>query len=188
MKLRLFISINFPEEIIRSLADTLETLAPKLPQGARILPPDNWHLTISFLGNQEHESMGPLIDTLEEITRDYQLPELATKKIIYGPPGKRPRMVWLTFTEETSRELSKLSYKLEEKLSEAGIRFQIATKAFRAHTTLARFDVSLPRTALLKEEFVHSFYADSLDVMQSEIEKKGTEFSILSRFAFREIA
>jgi len=189
MKRRLFTAINLPAEIKQKLAaevDGLKSLFIKAGLDIRFLSPENWHLTIAFLGYQDDTDINLIINALQTITPKFTAPFVEFKKIIYGPPDKPPRMIWLTSSNKTSKLLAMIKDELEKELINQGVRFQQESRAFNAHLTLARFD--LPRQLLpaIEWPFSEKFEAKSLDLMESHLKRTGAEYEILSAFDFKQ--
>jgi 2'-5' RNA ligase len=75
---RLFLAVWPPDDVVA----TLESLHRKDQRGVRFLPPENWHVTLRFLGDAHpgdvaaaldtvalpatHARLGPAVDVLEE--------------------------------------------------------------------------------------------------------------------------
>lgn len=212
MNKRLFIAINLPLEIKRRLTQIITQINAEIfprqsasgPRSSawRWLPPENWHLTISFLGEQSDETIQNILKSIETTTRDMvflrrprQELKIEFEKIVLGPPNKPPRMIWLTGTKETSRMLGEIRDDLENNLIKNGVRFQPENREYNAHLTLVRFksifgtsdvlnidkklrDIGCPEIEKL------SFIVQSLDLMESHLKRTGAEYEILASCKF----
>lgn len=58
MKKRIFIATNLPENIKAATKKEIDRLAVVLPEWARFVPEDNWHLTI--VTNQGNKNFIPI--------------------------------------------------------------------------------------------------------------------------------
>lgn len=201
--MRLFIAINLPQEA----KDKIEEAVTKIPpffdaecrrsinpepsrrinnSQIRFLAPKNWHLTITFLGFQPDEAVSLILKSAQETAAGFDPVLIKFEKIIYGPPGKSARMLWLAGAKETSQNLSQIKIKLEDSLVENGVKFNRENRLFNAHLTLARF--STPLTDLsnnLIAPLPLSFEAKTLDLMESRLKRSGAEYETISQFAFK---
>lgn len=183
--MRLFIAINLPEEVKNKIAEAVEKIKPifnnEIP--VRFLSPKNWHLTIVFLGYQPNETLNPILKSIQETAASFRPVPIAFEKIIYGPPGKPARMIWLNGTKKTSQILGELKTKLEDALIENRVKFKRENRLFNAHITLARFQFQYKEVQLPKIDCY--FEAETLDLMESRLKRTGAEYEVISQFAFK---
>lgn len=125
---RLFVAIDFPDEIRRHLV----ALCLGLP-GARWVPPDQLHLTLRFIGEVD----GGVFDEIIEILRSVQVPAfiLSLKGLGCFPPRRTPRVLWTGIAQ--SERLVLLRNRIESSLVRVGIEAE--GRKFSPHVTLARF-------------------------------------------------
>lgn len=193
---RLFIAINIPPDVKKRIEEIVEDLK------TRFSPPENWHLTISFLGEQPDEKIPNILESVKTTTQSLvslKRPILVEfEKIILAPPNRTPRMIWLVGSKETSRILGVIKTKLEDELVKNGVRFQRENREYNTHLTLARFsetqinaDIKQIDTDIIrinqrlnqyKSAFI--FHAQSLDLMESHLKRTGAEYKILTRVDF----
>lgn len=185
--MRLFIAINLPEKTKNTIEKAVNKIQPLFDDfPARFLSPKNWHLTITFLGYQPQEAVGPILKAIEETADNFNPIEIDFESISYGPPDRPARMVWLVGTKQTSEILSELKLKLEDTLAKNGVRFQKENRSFSAHLTLVRFSGALgklPNKSISPLSL--SFEAKTLDLMESHLKRTGAEYEPLSQFAFK---
>jgi len=193
--MRLFIAINLPEnikEVVERMVNDLKISINQLNQHKsaaeiRFLPKENWHLTITFLGYQPDEAVSLILKPIQETAADFDPVLIKFEKIIYGPPGKPARMLWLAGAEKTSRNLGEIKEKLENELIKNKVNFRQENRQFHTHLTLARFqyeEVELPKKVPLPK-IDCCFEAKTLDLMESRLKRTGAEYESISRFAFR---
>lgn len=179
---RLFIAINLPQNIKGKIDEAIKKI--RSPENARFIPPENWHLTLVFLGYQPDEAFGPILESFKETVRNFPFPTVEFDKIIYGPPDKPPRMIWLIGTKETSKTLGGIKIELENNLIKNGVKFKKDYPIFNSHLTLARFPAISKNSQLSDYPLPISFIAPSLDLMESHLKRSGAEYEILSSFKF----
>jgi len=191
---RLFIAINLPQNI----KEAIEEIINNLP----ILPKENWHLTISFLGYQPDEKIPNILESVKITTQSLvslKRPILVEfEKIILAPANRPARMIWLVGSKETSKILGAIKTKLEDELVKNGVRFQRDNREYNTHLTLARFSPTQINAAIKQidtdiisvNQRIHqrksalSFQAQSLDLMESHLKRTGAEYEILSTLTF----
>jgi len=191
---RLFIAINLPQNI----KEAIEEIINNLP----ILPKENWHLTISFLGYQPDEKIPNILESVKITTQSLvslKRPILVEfEKIILAPANRPARMIWLVGSKETSKILGAIKTKLEDELVKNGVRFQRDNREYNTHLTLARFsptqinadnkrinaDIIRINQFLNQHKSALAFQANSIDLMESYLKRTGAEYEILSTLTF----
>lgn len=185
--MRLFIAINLSEEAKNTIKEAVDKIKPPFDDySARFLSPKNWHLTVTFLGYQPPEALAPIRESIRETASDFNRVRIDFKNIVYGPPDKSARMIWLTGDEKTSEKLNELKISLEKTLVANGVKFKQENRIFNAHLTLARFGNPLGKLPdyLIAPLFLR-FEAETLDLMESRLKRNGAEYEKISEFAFK---
>lgn len=179
MKKRIFIAVNLPESTKKRLKQFQEKY-DYLP--VRWTKEASLHLTLVFIGYVSDEQMLQVCRVAREVAVNSEPFFINFKKIIPGPPGKPPRMIWLE--GEAGPELSKLKNELEEGLLDVDSGFNHReNRPMRAHITLARIKMDrwqaiqpLPK---IEEEFLAQVPVTSVEVMESDLQRDGAEYIIL---------
>ena len=130
---RLFIAIDFPEDIRQQLA----RLCYGLP-GARWVEENQLHLTLRFIGEVDGSLFRDIKDGLTSIKR--QRFHLVLKGLGYFPPRKNPRVLWVGV--DKNDPLLQLRNKIESILVRLGVPAE--ERKFSPHVTLARFREPAP--------------------------------------------
>lgn len=177
---RIFIAIKLPEDIKRGLSKYQEKWA-ELP--AKWTAKDNLHITLEFLGDLTDEELGDVCRVVAEVAKRHKIFSINLNKILYGPPQKMPpRMVWVE--GEKSDELADLKEDLQECLLEE-IKFRPDGQGFTPHITLARISewafrqIEPEERPEINEDIDLTFTAESIDIMESELKKRGPVYTIL---------
>lgn len=125
---RLFIALPMPEEV----AIDLERLSTGLP-GARWSEPDDYHLTLRFVGEVDHQSFWELGQALAAV----RVPpfELALKGLGLFPPRGEPHTLWVGV--EDPEVLAPLKRRVDRVARELGLPDE--RRNFHPHVTIARF-------------------------------------------------
>jgi 2'-5' RNA ligase len=189
-KKRLFIAINLPETIKKQINKELREIRYDFTNDIRFLKPENWHITLVFLGYQPVEKVPGIVQAMKITTGDFSKFEIELSNLTYGPLGKAPRMIWLNGSPETSKKLSKIKSVLEKNLEEKGVNFPRDYPNFQTHITLARFPAvakgkaaELPK---IDKNLSWHFAVKSLELMESHLARTGAEYIQLISFNFNE--
>lgn len=190
MRRRVFLAINLDTRTVREIeklvADCERLLPPEFLKSIRFLKSENWHITLSFLAYQDEDSILKIVKAAGVAAAGFPPQKIELNKLLYGPPGKNPRMIWILANPETSQRLSEIKNVFEDGLEELGVAFKREKRKFHAHITLARFEGSL-RWSLLPpvDKLPHlNLEVQNLDLMESELKRGGAEYTIMQRFPF----
>ena len=153
---RLFIAVWPPEEVVAELT----TLRRKDQRGVRFVHPDNWHITLRFLGDVDrrdvidaldgisfrpaHARLGPAIDVISE--RALVVP-------VHG--------------------LDALVERVNELTGHIG---EPPRKRFLGHLTVARVKSHVPMPTALGELVSAAFDVDEIALVQSRLEPSGARY------------
>ena len=193
---RIFIAINLPEEIKRELVFYANKW-PELP--AKWTVKDNLHITLEFLGYLTDQELGEVCMIAKEVAKRHNPFSINLNKIVYGPdngvrpgsdPGLTPRAPKMIWAEgEKSNELSDLKQDLQEYLLEK-INFKPEGRGFAPHITLARIKewewkkIEPEERPEVNENIDLVFFVESIEVMESELKRGGSQYTILESHLF----
>ncbi|MEQ9258190.1 MAG: RNA 2',3'-cyclic phosphodiesterase [Roseovarius sp.] len=125
--MRAFLAIPVPEERLPRLHDVQHAL-----EVGRAVDPENWHVTLAFLGDQPVEALEALHELLAAIVAEPF--EMRLRGVdIFG--GARPSILFAGV--EPSEPLIRLRKKVRAAVRASGI--ELPRERFRPHVTLARF-------------------------------------------------
>lgn len=174
-KKRLFVAIPLPSAIIKALAGYSKQF-PNLPH-ARWVPPENFHITVYFIGWVEEKNLPEIISRTQESILSIASFSLKFREVIWAPPSLRqsgasegksssPRMIWALFERSAAFE-------------------SLAEKESIPHVTLARFDASskwrkikIPQPKLENK----IFKVDKILLMESKLSKTGPIYLEVASF------
>ena len=151
-------------------------LARQVP-GARLVPSEQMHLTIRFIGEVEGALFRDVLERLQELSAAPV--SLQIEGVGHFPPRGKPRVLWAGVTSST--ELLLLRNKVNSILRQCGIEPE--TRKYHPHVTLARLKNSsshrvaqfLSQHSLLKTP---SFMANTLTLYSSVLTSKGAVHTI----------
>ena len=185
---RLFVAILLPEKLRRRLAQEADRLRLTGAQVAWVNP-DNYHLTLRFLGELPDEAQVDLFPILRDAIPGSGGLRLVAKGLGAFPSEGRPRTVWCGVVGEEdleSLELAGISARLDRALRNEGYRRD--RSEFRPHITLGRIRSEVGLDALrermgpaVQREFGH-FVAREAVLLESFRGPKGQEYHPVRRF------
>jgi 2'-5' RNA ligase len=171
---RLFVALPLPPEISAQLAPLPATL---FREGIRWVPPQNWHLTLLFLGGVSAEAVEGCIAAL----RAAVLPAPFSLQLRPGVTAVdrrgRTEMLWATF--EPSLPFAQLCYRVADALG------RTPDKEPRPHVTLARTRKDFRgrlNAALFPPLEPLSFRVDGFELWESKLAPGGATYHSLTRF------
>ncbi len=128
--MRLFIGLELPWELRQRVALLPSAGIP----GARWVPPENYHVTLRFIG----EAPRHLADEIDHALAALQSPSFALTLAGIGTfaRGGRSQLLWLGV--ERCEMLDRLQAKIETALQRCGLEPE--RRRFQPHVTLARLD------------------------------------------------
>jgi 2'-5' RNA ligase len=180
--MRLFIALNLPKKQRARIHRAARALRDEgLP--IRWLDPDNFHVTLKFLGEVRRERIEEVQERIVGVaaaTRSF-----TTELAGFGafPTIRRPRVIWLGM--EANAELRCLKQDLEWALGDMG--FEAETRAFHPHVTLGRADGAGGAGAfrgldsiMAGMEFDGEVKVHTIDLMRSHLSREGASYSVLA--------
>ena len=175
---RCFVAVRPPEDVVEVLAARVDAASRHLP-GVRWVDPEQWHVTIKFLGD--------IIDVhgVARVLRD--LSQLEPFRVRLGGAGAFPtwtnaRTVWAG-VERGSERLARLSRSVDRLLDDplaAGTLRRAMQRPFLPHLTLARAPQSVDARMFLArmgaEAHGEAFDVDSVTLFESQPGRGGRRY------------
>lgn len=169
---RLFFAL-WPDETTRQAIN--EVAATAVPEsGGTAVAPENYHITLRFLGNVASTKMKSLRKAAEltfGLEQHIRLDRLG----FWEGPG----VVWLG-CQKSHDNMLRLVVNLNTELG--GVGFPHENRPFRPHVTLARNGTQEPATALARPLDWHS---DEFVLVASTTGPKGSRYEVLERYPLR---
>jgi len=174
MKRKIFISINLHNQAKKRLTKAIEKWQD-LP--VKWTKEENLHVTLFFLGFVDDDSTFDICEKVSKLAENEDIFDIEFDSIEFGPNPDDPKMIWVT--GKASAELRDLVEKIEKEL---GI-FTSSKKEFRPHITLGKIRKikwdELPEKPVIKKDFPLLVTVESVDVMASDFEGDGMEYTII---------
>ncbi|MFD2514394.1 RNA 2',3'-cyclic phosphodiesterase [Pontibacter locisalis] len=174
--IRLFVAATLPENLKEKLQEQLQRFHhPNL----RMIPAQNLHLTLYFIGNVPHEKLAEIKQVLQETAKRHQSFTLYHEQTEAGPNKKKPRLIWARFSAHTAFE--ELTQDLTQQLSTDSS----SPKKPIPHITLARFRKDKPAPKDLPAvQFDHPVIltVDTISLWHSELASPHPVYSVLETY------
>jgi 2'-5' RNA ligase len=178
--MRVFYAINLPERV----RDSLRPIVAKAREdnqtnSLRWVKPELLHLTLHFLGEQDEDSVNEIINSVEDLLKPPDKPEVEIGEWGGFPDLVRPRIIYISLNH--SESLLNLQKNLGLKLGSAG--YDIDKRPWRSHITAARnkepaqrLDLKLP--PLPNDKWI----VESFDLMKSTLTPNGPVYQLVKSF------
>lgn len=194
---RIFIAINFPAEIKNELAQiskSLDNFCYLLKDCAdiRLIPVQNWHITVAFLGYQLESQLLKIKEAMELAIKEIKPLEIKLEKFLLAPPDKNiPKMLWISGPKDSSIFVNSIKQTLKDEFFKKGINHKDDHRNFNCHATVARFKFVYRQNYFsIKESLANlppisiNFKPATLDLMESHLKKSGAEYNLLYKVDF----
>jgi len=174
MRHRVFIAINLPEEIKKELS-SFQSKWPELP--CRWTKKENLHITLEFLGYLTDEELIELCQKTKEMASGKKTFSIRLNKICYGPPRKSPRHPDESRGGWRGGWSPRMVWVIGERVKEFNLT---------PHITLGRIktwefrQIEPEERPIVEEEISLNFEVNSIEVMESQLKRGGTEYTILA--------
>ncbi|HDN97942.1 MAG TPA: RNA 2',3'-cyclic phosphodiesterase [bacterium] len=183
--MRLFIGIRISDEIKEKISSLERKIKEKLKE-ARIVPSENLHITLKFLGEVEKEKVGLIGDVIEDISSNFPPFDMEVKGIGKFPEKGKIRVLWVgADADDNLRNLNKIIEERMEKLS-----FPRENR-FKEHITIARFK-SNPNNERLaeflkkyKESVWGKMKVENIEIIESILKPDGPVYKTLKSYKLR---
>lgn len=179
--MRLFTGIAVPEEAQQALAEWTNRLREKFP-GMRWSAPEQWHVTLQFLGSTEETRYACIVERLHEI-------QAQAVEIEMDEPGFFERAGVFHLTVKATTSLLALHRQSEQALAACG--FEPEPRAYSPHITLARrkgrrpspeFEQLRKSIRSLRADKLPSFSAREFLLYESITDPAGSQYKVRERF------
>lgn len=169
-------------EVKRALAEIAQRCRAALGDGSWV-PPENYHLTVRFLGEVPEEKLPLLLEVGSDVARDTQAFTLSLEVLGGFPQPRASRVLWVGPKFE-SPEFRELCQRVEKAVQALG--FPPERKEPIPHVTLARFKAPKDVRPLVSRErlTIPELRVESLTLMRSELRPEGAKYTPLATWKF----
>lgn len=187
-RIRTFIAVDLSKGTKGKLKALQDEFAKKAP-GVKWVTPDNFHLTLLFLGEVEKREIVAICRTVEKRARKHSSFNLDVEGLGAFPNTRRPKILWAGITEGAS-ELKELHDDIEEGLLELN-QYRREDRAYTPHLTLGRLSAEdraedwEPILAAHESWLGGTTTINEVIVMSSDLKRGGPEYSVIGRAALK---
>jgi 2'-5' RNA ligase len=180
-KVRIFIAVDFPNEVVKEIARVQETLGKKQFTG-KMTELENLHLTLKFLGEIEKEKLEEVRKALREIELE-KFEARLTEAGTFNHRGK-PSLVWI---KVGGKGMFDLQTKVDEVLEKVGFKKE---KRFMSHLTVARVKYVKDKKDFISH-VMHlgvkeiKWQVDKFRLMKSELRPIGPDYTVVEEFRLK---
>jgi 2'-5' RNA ligase len=177
--LRLFVAVDISDEARARLTQAAGELRERVAAG-RWVPPENWHVTMKFLGSTWPRLVEWVETTCAEVAAANESLETSLEGLGAFPHGRRARVLWAGLGDAEER-LARIASALDAALVD---EFKPEKRAFRPHLTIARFGPPTSLGEALSELEVSSepFRIDRLVLYRSHLQRPVPRYESLREF------
>ncbi|MBO8136696.1 MAG: RNA 2',3'-cyclic phosphodiesterase [Desulfotomaculum sp.] len=187
-EMRLFIAINLPSALKMKLKELQQQLAG-CNCWVKWVKPENFHLTIKFLGETDIKKILAINSRLQKICQNVGTFQLKFTKLGTFPKANLPKVLWVG-VEGNIDVLRNLNQQVEEEMQSIG--FSRDKRRFSPHLTLGRVKNShnchelLEKLSVLNKEGINfgTVEVKSMELMRSVLKKDGPVYSVVEQFRF----
>ena len=179
--MRLFLAINLPSSVVAAIDHDVVPLRAAAP-AARWIPPEKWHLTVRFIGEQPLERVPAIRDAIDGATARHSEAPLAIGRVGAFPNFRRARIVWIGVAPDPRLEM--LHHDIESACVALGMEHE--GRPFRPHVTLARVPSGVDEGTLRAlsraargVRYSEVIDATSVDLMATELVADGPRYRLL---------
>ena len=177
--LRLFVAAGVSDDAKRSVAAAIEQWIDTFPD-ARWVPPENWHITLKFLGATDRGLVPWIEGTINAIASAHAPIASHLANLGAFPTARRASVLWAGVDDPEDR-LAALVIELEAALAN---EFRVEVRRFHPHLTVARSE----RPLSLPDRFVETrcasgpFDIDQLILYRSYLQRPHPRYEALRVF------
>ncbi|MCL6269437.1 RNA 2',3'-cyclic phosphodiesterase [Sansalvadorimonas sp. 2012CJ34-2] len=178
--IRAFIAYILPLDTAALLHKKVKRLQGWDESPVRWTPPQNFHLTLRFLGDSSAEQLEKIKEGLRHELEGFHSFISMSGGVQYFPSDNHPRI--MTLTLHSGRRMNDLNRVCERVSCQAG--YTPEQRLFRPHVTLAR-SLSRPLSILPWQIPGYRFNVAELALVQSELRPDGARYRIMETFPLR---
>lgn len=184
----MFVAIPVPADVRQEIARAQGRLRRYAPPGAiRWTRPEQFHITLKFLGDVPAEQVGRLQESTAPICSGSPALPLSAHGVGFFPNIRRPRVLWAGASDINGR-LLELYRQLD-----AALRWLAPadrTEKFTSHITLGRFKpghhAAIPKllelAASLRERHFGDWQAHEVELVRSDLTSTGATHTAMAAF------
>jgi len=181
MKTRSFIAVNIPDDVKQVLSNWVENLKKDLKTDIKWVVPENFHLTLHFLGYLEEKQLDKVRSILQSSVFKTEI-VLKITGVDCFPNQNRPRALFFKCEEKKDNDLIGLQKIIGQALRYMEI--EIDERPWQTHLTFARAKAPITLPASFNKKVPDlEFKVEYIDLMKSVLSPKGPEYTVLNKYS-----
>lgn len=182
MKRRVFVAVEVPDEARDLLAARLDGLVGIASIPGTVVPPENWHLTLRFLGGVDEPTLDRVTAELDEMVMPAAFVLRLGTLGAFSRPA-RASVLWAGI-ERGAEELTDLAARVEQAMEAIG--FEREGRPYHPHLTLSRIRPEQDVRELIDDvpAVGVSFEVGSIALVESHTGPGGARYEVMERFFF----
>ena len=174
-RLRLFLALRLPDDVVATLAawQARELAKGGFGSAGRVVPPEHLHVTLAFLGSRPASELPEIVDALRESAAAARPFELAPERY------RETRSVGMLVLTDAAGEAGRLAARLHERLEELGV-YRPEGRPWLPHVTVVRFRERPRRHPPLPE--LGSLAPSDAAAFLSRLHPSGARYEVLESF------
>ena len=175
---RLFIGISLEKEICEYFNGLTLDLSI-INKDIRVIPPENIHVTLKFLGNIKNDEIDIIYENIGLSLKGFKSFKFDLNRMLDGFPRTSAARILFGTIGKGSEEMENLFMKVKDGISKMGIDRE--EKKFIPHFTLARMKFPINFTDMLENIEIEEFKdikCNKVILFESILSRKGPEYLI----------
>jgi RNA 2',3'-cyclic 3'-phosphodiesterase len=183
---RLFVAISLPDAVKDEIEKAQGQIRGALREDfIRWAKPEQFHLTLKFLGNVAPSRVAELTEALRAACVNFSALQLRAERIGFFPNMRFPRVVWAS-VHDGKDILPRLQEAIATNIG--GFVEKQEGKKFTGHITLGRMErINRPQSELLTklaygmgERFFGEWTANKVELIRSELSSSGSRYTTVA--------
>lgn len=185
-RFRLFVAIPVPAAIRSEMVRVQHELQPLAPRGVvRWTKPEQFHLTLRFLGDVSSDHVAGLQESLRTACSGVRVMHLRAQGVGFFPNTRSPRVIWTGITDGDNRLVD-----FQRKIEGAVQPFSAGPggERFAGHVTLGRFkqakqldiNVLTASAETMKDRKFGEWTVLEIEIIRSELLATGSRYTLLA--------
>jgi RNA 2',3'-cyclic 3'-phosphodiesterase len=189
-KLRLFVAISTPEAVRNEITGVQRKLQQSVsPAAVRWTKPEQFHLTLRFLGDVPGERVAALQEAINVVCHGSSALRLRAQGVGFFPNARSPRVIWTGVNDGEGR-LVDLQKKIESAVQSS--TKEPGTEKFAGHVTIGRvkhlnrpeIEKLTAHAQAVQDRLLGEWTANEIEIIQSRLSPAGAQHSLLGAFRF----
>jgi 2'-5' RNA ligase len=182
--MRLFVALAVSDEIRHNISSFIRELSVA-DSKVRWLDPQNFHITLKFIGRVPPENLSPIAGALAKVQVAHPV-QMEFRGLGFFPNARKPSVAWIG--TEFSPNLPALAAAINNEL--APLEIQGEEKPFTPHLTIARFKQThlspalLAKTKTLQDCSFGTLTIREFHLVESTLKSTGAQYTTLRSFPF----